>query len=350
MTQDRYDEDGYRRSVATIGWQVMAVCAALVVIGGAVILAFVFWQTTPWEANKPPRADEIEVRLDPGELLLAVVLLATGAILSAGFAARIIARRAVKPLDEAFQMQRRFVADASHELRTPLAVLNARTQQLAALMTDDGPHGEIIADLRQDARIMSEVVNDMLEAATGAPVPEGSASLTEVFTALARDIGPAAEAAGIALRVEALAADIAQAAVPMPERALRRCLVALVDNALDHAPAGSVIAVEAQRVAPARPANIPFMRITIADQGSGIRGIDAKRVFDRFASGEAPESPRRAARTNRGIGLALAKELCERYGGSIAVAQTDASGTTFEVLLPELVHDGTPHDEPVDHP
>nr|WP_254259637.1 HAMP domain-containing sensor histidine kinase [Leucobacter chinensis] len=247
-------------------------------------------------------------------------------------------------------MQRRFVADASHELRTPLAVLNARTQQLAALMTDDGPHGEIIADLRQDARIMSEVVNDMLEAATGAPVPEGSASLTEVFTALARDIGPAAEAAGIALRVEALAADIAQAAVPMPERALRRCLVALVDNALDHAPAGSVIAVEAQRVAPARPANIPFMRITIADQGSGIRGIDAKRVFDRFASGEAPESPRRAARTNRGIGLALAKELCERYGGSIAVAQTDASGTTFEVLLPELVHDGTPHDEPVDHP
>lgn len=348
MTQDRYDEDGYRRSVATIGWQVMAVCAALVVIGGAVILAFVFWQTTPWEANKPPRADEIEVRLDPGELLLAVVLLATGAILSAGFAARIIARRAVKPLDEAFQMQRRFVADASHELRTPLAVLNARTQQLAALMTDNGPHREIIADLRQDARIMSEVVDDMLEAATGAPVPEGSASLGDVFTALERDIGPAAEAEGITLSVEALAADLARATLPMPERALRRCLVALVDNALDHAPTGSTVAVEAGRVPAARPTEAPFMRITVADQGAGIQGIEAHRVFERFASGEAPESPRRAARTNRGIGLALARELCERYGGSIAVAKTDASGTTFEVLLPELVADGAIQDKPVD--
>ncbi|PIJ05568.1 hypothetical protein BMH30_14740 [Leucobacter sp. OLES1] len=126
------DERAYRRSASQIGWQVMAVCAGLVVIGGGVILAFVFWQTTPWEANQPPQPGEIEVRLDPGELVLAVVLLATGAVLSAGFAARMIARRAVEPLDEAFQLQRRFVADASHELRTPLAVLGARAPSTAS--------------------------------------------------------------------------------------------------------------------------------------------------------------------------------------------------------------------------
>ena len=316
------DERAYRRSAAVIGWQVMAVCAGLVVVGGAVILAFVFWQTTPWEANQPPQPGEVEVRLDPGELVLAVVLLATGAVLSAGLAARMIARRAVRPLDEAFQLQRRFVADASHELRTPLAVLGARAQQLAALTPADDPRGPVLAELRQDVRIMAEVVDDMLDAATGAETARGSAALDEVAAGVARDLSALAEEFGVSLRVETQRID-----VPVPVSALRRCLVALVDNAIDHSPAGGTVRIAAERRNGAAV-------VTVADEGRGIEGVDPARVFDRFAHGTAPRTPRGRSRTGRGIGLALVREICEAHGGEARVAASGPEGTRFELILP----------------
>ncbi|WP_416444476.1 sensor histidine kinase [Leucobacter sp. HNU] len=323
------DERAYRRSASMIGWRVMAVCAGLVVVGGGVILAFVFWQTTPWEANQPPQPGEVEVRLDPGELVLAVVLLATGAVLSAGLAARMIARRAVQPLDEAFQLQRRFVADASHELRTPLAVLGARAQQLAAMTPDADPRGAILAELRQDVRNLALVMDDMLDAATGATAARGRAALDGVAAEVARDLATVAEEFGVAIAVTVPPLEVA-----MPGSALRRCLVALVDNALDHSPAGGTVRIAAERRGGAAI-------VSVSDEGSGIRGVAPERVFDRFAHGAPPSTPRGRGRTGRGIGLALVRELCEASGGDVRVAASGPHGTRFELTLP-LAADGAP--------
>ncbi|NYD25825.1 sensor histidine kinase [Leucobacter aridicollis] len=316
------DEEAYRRSASKIGWQVMAVCAALVVIGGAVILGFVFWQTTPTEAAKPAQPGEIEVRLDPGELILATVLLATGAILCAGLAARLIARRAVYPLDEAFRLQRRFVADVSHELRTPLAVIDARAQQLAALTPPGDARQPVLVELRQDARIMADVIDAMLATASGGEPGSGSAPLAETIAAVARDLGEVARPFGVSI-----AADSEELTVAAPTQVVRRCLVALTDNAIDHAPAGSTVTI----VGAARGADAV---VTVSDSGDGIQGISPDRVFDRFAQGATPATARGAARTSRGIGLALVRELCAAHGGSVGVASSGPGGTTFELSFP----------------
>ncbi|WP_292723039.1 HAMP domain-containing sensor histidine kinase [Microbacterium sp. 13-71-7] len=331
----------FRRSSRAIGWQVAAVCAALVLLGAGLALAYMFWQTRPAEVNGPPEPGSVRVFLDPADLVLGGIVVGLGAIVCAGAAAWLIARRAVRPLEEAARIQQRFVADASHELRTPLAVLNARLQQLALLTPADDSRREIVGALREDAGIMSGIVDDMLAAATGAAPQRGRCALGEVMTAAAADMALLAEGRRVRISTSPLAREVA-----LPAADLRRCLVALIDNAIDHAPAGSTVSVTAV-------AERAAARIAVADGGSGITGIDPARVFDRFAHG-SPAGGRppggagggsghgsgggaadgSGSRTRFGIGLALVAELAERHGGAVRVARTGPEGTVFELVVP----------------
>lgn len=313
------EERVYQRSVSAITWQMMAVCALLFVIGGGVILAFVFWQSNPAELAKPRQENEIEVRIDPGELAFALLLLVTGAALCSGVTARLIAKRAVRPIDEAFQLQRRFVADVSHELRTPLAVLGARTQQLEMLTPDEDARSEIVRALRADTRIMSEVVNSMLEAAARGEHAAGSAQLDLTIASVVGDLAAIASTHGVRIESEAAAVSVA-----LPEAQLRRALVALIDNAIGHSPIGSTVSVVGRR---SRHRAV----VTVSDQGGGIQGIDHRAVFARFAHGTSTRGDQRG---NLGIGLALVQELCLAHGGDVRVAASSKQGTVFEMSLP----------------
>ncbi|HWD63452.1 MAG TPA: ATP-binding protein, partial [Humibacter sp.] len=113
----------------------------------------------------------------------------------------------------------------------------------------------------------------------------------------------------------------------VPATSLRRCVVALVDNAIGHSPDGGVVEVI---VGPGRD-RAQFV-LSVKDHGSGITGIDPGRLFERFAHGDdATVGP---ARTGFGIGLALVRDLADRYGGRIEVADTSSAGTTFTLSLP----------------
>ncbi|MDP5228670.1 MULTISPECIES: HAMP domain-containing sensor histidine kinase [Arthrobacter] len=323
----------YRRSVARIGYQVAVVCAALVFLGGALAIAYVFWQSRPAKLSEPHKSEDIRIFLDPVDLTVAGLLVGTAAVICAGLAAWVIARRAVRPLNEAFHMQRRFVADASHELRTPLAVMNARAQQLAALLPRDDPRRAVADALREDTRIMTGIVDDMLETATAGAdsattAPSSYATpFAEVQHGVLDDLRLLADERGVSVRGTDLNAVLA---VPAP--ALRRCLLALVDNAIDHSPEGGTVSVDAGL----RGA---MVSIRVTDEGGGITGIEPARVFDRFAHGAAPTTPHGESRTRHGIGLALVRELAGRHGGTVQVKRTGPDGTVFELVLP-LAGDG----------
>lgn len=317
-----HEEQAYRRSAAQIGWQVMILCAGLVIIGGIVILAFLFWQTTPAETNKPPQAHEVEVRLDPGELGFAVVLLAGGAILGAGLVARVIARRAVRPLDAAYQLQRRFVADASHELRTPLAVLTARLQQLSSLTPTEDPRAQLVADLRQDTRNMTEVIDSLLGESAQHHRPVDRAALHETIDLTTRELAGIAAKNGVTLSSEC-----PEILVAMPHVTLRRCLIALIDNAIEHSPMGGYVRIIGS-------SSGTLACVTVHDEGGGIVGISTTDVFTRFARGRPASARCITSNTHQGIGLALVRELCEAHGADVRVQSTGLSGTVFEMRIP----------------
>ncbi|GAA4680742.1 sensor histidine kinase [Frondihabitans cladoniiphilus] len=338
MTRHDPDARATLRASLSIGWQIMLASAVLVLGIVVVAVVFILHQGLPREQLDRDESTLPHVYVDTGDVYKALVLIGIGAVLFAGLVSWIIARRAVRPLGQALRRQREFVADASHELRTPLAVLDARIQVFQRRLTGPTPPDALeaartVSELRSDSRALVDIVNDLLLAAGG-----GDSARTAAFPA-----GPVIVGAVDSLRILAterevrLVVDVDDTvSVRIPATALRRCVIALVDNALSHTRPGTTVSVTARRRG-------DVLRLEVTDEGAGILGITPERVFDRFAhaapvSGTTPQAgageqgPR--ARPGFGIGLALVREIANRQGGRVLVASTGAAGTTMALELP----------------
>ena len=106
------------------------------------------------------------------------------------------------------------------------------------------------------------------------------------------------------------------------EELLRRLLVNLLQNAVQHSPPGGVVSVDVTT-------NGTHALVRVADSGAGIAVGDRARIFDRFVQ---LDPSRRAAGT--GLGLAIAKWIADAHAGSLAIESSGPGGTTFCVTLP----------------
>lgn len=318
-------EDVDVRSVRTAAlrtaWQVAAVSTGLVVgiLGLAVLV--ILDQSRPSELLERPKPGQSKIYIDSHEVIVALVVLGVLAIVVVGFASWGISRRAVAPIGTALRMQRAFVADASHELRTPLTVLDTRLQVLTRKLDRGEPHAETLASARHDTAVMIELVTDLLlvaEASAAEVRADEGADLRPVLLSSAGDLQLLAADRGIGITV----AVENEARVALSETSLRRALVVLIDNAVAHSPDGGTVEVAAE-VDRGRAV------VRVRDAGSGILGIDAGQVFERFAHGETT-----GQRRGFGIGLALVRDLAVRHGGRVEVESTSASGTVMRLELP----------------
>jgi signal transduction histidine kinase len=96
----------------------------------------------------------------------------------------------------------------------------------------------------------------------------------------------------------------------------------LLSNAIQHAPAGSIIRVETHR-------RDDGMLLSIRDHGPGIPADELTTVFERYARGA-----KAAGSTSTGLGLYLVKTIVEAHGGSVSVALPADGGSAFPVFLP----------------
>jgi signal transduction histidine kinase len=246
-----------------------------------------------------------------------------GLILSA-FVGTFMARRAVRPLSDALDLQRSFVADASHELRTPLTLLSTRAQLLLRALVADDAEPTVVKDAEgvvADAARMTELVEELLVAADpwtdSEAAPVELTSLCAELVASARDYAESNEVNLVLDQPDAALVTTSGSAA-----GLRRAILAILDNAIAHTPPSGTVTVSVLRQG--REAVID-----VADTGSGIAADEVDRVFDRFHS-----SHQKASRRSYGLGLALAREVVARQGGKIAVRSTSERGTTFRMSLP----------------
>jgi signal transduction histidine kinase len=106
------------------------------------------------------------------------------------------------------------------------------------------------------------------------------------------------------------------------EDLIRRLLLNVLQNAVQHSPAGDAVCVELSHVG-------AQVRIGIRDHGPGIPDADRARIFDRFVQ---LDPSRRQAGT--GLGLTIAKWIAEAHQGSLSLESSGPSGSTFCVVLP----------------
>ncbi|RSM39838.1 sensor histidine kinase [Amycolatopsis balhimycina DSM 5908] len=240
------------------------------------------------------------------------------ALLGAVLCGRVLATRAIRPLEDALRRQRTFVADASHELRAPLTRLHTRAQLLARRAS--GRDAEDLDQLVRGTRELGEVVEDLLLSARACGERP---SLEPVELGLLAEEAVAAEAvrAGEGRVRLAVTRERRPYVVQGVPTALRRVLSALLDNALGHTPPGGSIEVWL---------GVPDERhveLRVRDTGVGFPAADADRLFERFARGPDGDGRR------FGIGLALVREVVTGHGGTIAAAGHPGAGATFTLRL-----------------
>jgi signal transduction histidine kinase len=269
-------------------------------------------------------------------LVLAVLLVGALGLVAAAAIAYVVTGRALVPIRQGFEAQRRFVADASHELRTPAALIRANAEVLERerLVADEGR--DLLDDVIAEAGRLGGLVGDLLQLAgwdatslTIAPKPLDVA-------AVARDTvrGATALAAerGVGLLVDAPG--------PAPASADRdrlvQLLLVLIDNAVDHSPADGQVSVGVRR-------HGDEILLEVDDQGPGIPESDRERIFEPFT--RLPGTTRHGS-GGTGLGLSIARRIAEAHGGSISAGAPPSGGARFTVSLPAGATDGQLHDPP----
>jgi signal transduction histidine kinase len=223
-------------------------------------------------------------------------------------------------LTNALEAQRAFVANASHQLRTPLTGLRLRIEA-ADMATDDPAVREQLAAAEAETVRLARLVTNLLRLASAdAPAPPSEpVDLTAAaHDALARWSGRAEqEGHHVSCAPDGTATGIGST------DDLATSLDNLIENALEHSPAGGNVTITW-----GSDGDEAF--IAVLDEGPGISPEDAAVAFERFQRGAA----RPVGRGGTGLGLAIVGALAERWGGSASLRRREEGGTRAEIRLP----------------
>jgi signal transduction histidine kinase len=227
----------------------------------------------------------------------------------------------VTELVAALEAKNEFLSSVSHELRTPLTSIRGYAELLA--MTEDLPDSVVsgLDVISRNSDQLLQLVNDLLGTAAG------FSELRPVRTDLAQLAGQAVAAAE-----PRAAAGGVRLCAPEPEplwvecdpARIRQVLDNLVSNAIKYSPQGGVVTVSCAGSAAGA-------ECSVADTGMGMSAEETGNVFTRFFRSSAA---RRSSIPGLGLGLALAKDIVERHGGTITCRSQPGTGSVFTFTLP----------------
>ncbi|ELP67293.1 sensor histidine kinase [Streptomyces turgidiscabies] len=211
-------------------------------------------------------------------------------------------------LETSVERQRRFVADASHELRSPIASLRTQLEVGAA-------HPELldVEGAVEDTVRLQRLAADLLLLArldAGERPADARFDLAELVREQAEGRAGVESATGEAVEVAGSRGQ------------LGRLVANLLDNAQRHARSAVTVSVRREG---ARAV------VEVADDGDGVPEADRERVFERFVRLDAARSRDDGG---AGLGLAIARDVAVRHGGTLTVGETATGGALFELRLP----------------
>jgi signal transduction histidine kinase len=235
-------------------------------------------------------------------------------------------------LDDA---RREFVANASHELRTPLFSLAGFLELLADEDLDEPTRREFLDSMHEQVARLTKLASDLLDLsrldAGRLTVECEPIDLAGLAAELVEEFVPVARQSEHDLEL----VEDGAARVFADELRVLQIGRILVENALLHTPAGTVVSVRASRRGETGV-------LEVEDTGPGIPSDQQEQLFERFYRLDGTRA------SGSGLGLAIAKELAELMGGRIEI-QSRPRHTTFALLLPRAAasDQSFPREKPV---
>ncbi len=209
---------------------------------------------------------------------------------------------------EAERLRHSILASLSHDLRTPLAGLVGLADTLALAQPPlPAPHDETARALRDQARSLAEMVNNLLELAR---LTQGRQPLRLEWQPLEEIVGAAIQRLGPVLKAHPVTVEL-DPALPLLEFdavLLERVLGNLLDNAARHTPPGTSIMVEAR-------VRGDVADVSVRDNGPGF-------------------SPEALAGGPRGLGLAICQAIVAAHGGTLTRTNLLEGGARVAFTLP----------------
>ncbi len=209
--------------------------------------------------------------------------------------------RALDRLDEGYERQARFLADAAHELRTPIAIVLARIDG----MTDERAADRLRRDVARLATLAEQLL-DLQRLDRGLSLAN-DIDLVEISRRVAADLAPIVIANGCDVEV----ADLGAVLVRGDGAAIERVLTNLVQNAIEHGGRRVILRIEGAFV-------------EVEDDGPGVPVSERERIFEPFHR-------LRSHTTGAGLGLSLVRQVMDSHRGRIEVGDAPEGGTIMKL-------------------
>ena len=256
-----------------------------------------------------------------GQMIVSLLYINLVILVAGGLGSYFLARRTLRPIEEAHEAQSRFTSDASHELRTPLAAMkaelevNLRDTNLSAiesreLMESNLEEVNKLIGLTQMLLQLSRLDFNKMDLE---PI-----DVVEVLDEKMKLYKTASKRFDITARKKAVA--IAN------EPAISELIGILIDNAIKYSPKGSKITIRifAKRL---------MVGFEIHNMSALIPEDQLTKIFDRFY--RLDSSRTNGSENGYGLGLSIAKKIIDIHHGDLQVSSSE-EGTTFTFYLPIL--------------
>ena len=240
---------------------------------------------------------------------------------------RSLFKEALAPVQDAWNKQRRFVADASHELKTPLTVMLANFSVLLSHPNDTiNEQRKWLINSRDEALNMQKLVESLLILARS----DAAIDLPEMKLVHLSDL-----LLNSALSFEAVAfeKDIKMNTQIAPniyvkgdEQALKQLISILLDNAVKYAGKNGEINVKLFKH------DVKYIIMQVQNSGKPIPPNEFPHIFERFYRGEQM----RSAVNGHGLGLAIAYKIVQIHNGKITAQSSKSQGTKMQVVLQRI--------------
>jgi signal transduction histidine kinase len=255
------------------------------------------------------------------KLLSSLVITNISIWIAGGIGSYYLARRTLRPIEEAHEAQSRFTSDASHELRTPLA--NMKTELEVALRDpslDASELRDLLGSTLEEVDTLTRLSQTLLQLShlDHAGITHEKVSLHAVATSVMERFD---KTGARRVRLEGKKSYFVSASAANIEE----LLTILLDNALKYSPESSRVTIRLLR-------RQQMTGFAITNTGSGIASYALPHIFDRFY--RADSSRTTGEQKSYGLGLSLAKKIVELHGGDLTVSSGINQLTTFRVLLP----------------
>jgi len=238
------------------------------------------------------------------------------------FISRFFANRAIRPMEEAFNKQSCFVADASHELKTPLSIINANCGALYANEEETvASQTKWVDSIMRATGRMTGLADNLLSLARIEDKEHELQTVTfdmsQTVAAAVTEIEKAALEKGLAVETN-IEPDIQ---IEIDRGQILKILEILLDNAIKYTDSGGEISVMLQK-------EKRHVLCAVRNSGEGIPPEDLPRLFDRFYRGDPARS---SENEGYGLGLAIAKAAADRLGAELTVTIEPGLYTEFRL-------------------